>query len=171
MHSPDSLVKNRSVLYLGVSDTPAWIVSKANQYARDHGLAQFVIYQGLWSVRIRNFEREIIPMCVNERLAIAPWGAIGGGKFKSQKEIKEREQKGDKLRNMDGGSELNETETKVSAALEKVADEHSSVALAYCLARAPYVFPIVGGRKVEHLQDNIKALGGADRVFGVSGSV
>lgn len=30
------------VLYLGVSDTPAWVISKANQYARDHGLAQFV---------------------------------------------------------------------------------------------------------------------------------
>ena len=163
MHSLDSLVKNRTVLYLGVSDTPAWIVSKANQYARDHGLAQFVIYQGLWSVMIRDFEREIIPMCVNEGLAIAPWGAIGGGKFKSQKEIKEREQKGDKLRNFGGGSELNETETKVSAALEKVADEHggvslTAVALAYCLERAPYVFPIVGGRKVEHLQENIKAL-------------
>jgi hypothetical protein len=31
-----------AVLYLGVSDTPAWVITKANQYARDHGLAQFV---------------------------------------------------------------------------------------------------------------------------------
>jgi len=45
MQGLNNLVRAGKVLYLGVSDTPAWIVSKANQYARDHGLAQFVIYQ------------------------------------------------------------------------------------------------------------------------------
>ena len=47
----NNLVRAGKVLYLGVSDTPAWIVSKANQYARDHGLAQFVIYQVRRSVK------------------------------------------------------------------------------------------------------------------------
>jgi len=46
----------------GISDTPAWIVSKANQYAHDHGKSQFVIYQGAWNVMERSFERDIIPM-------------------------------------------------------------------------------------------------------------
>jgi aryl-alcohol dehydrogenase-like predicted oxidoreductase len=46
MQGLNNLIKQGKVLYLGISDTPAWIVSKANQYARDHGLAQFVIYQG-----------------------------------------------------------------------------------------------------------------------------
>lgn len=46
----------------GVSDTPAWVVSKANQYARDHGKSPFVIYQGIWNVMNRSFERDIIPM-------------------------------------------------------------------------------------------------------------
>jgi aryl-alcohol dehydrogenase-like predicted oxidoreductase len=163
MQSLDALVKAREVLYLGVSDTPAWIVSKANQYARDHGLAQFVVYQGLWSVLKRDFERDIIPMCVSEGMALAPWGSIGRGKFRKA---------GDKLRSVRGETQTEE-ELKMSAALEKVADELSSqaglkegeepysltaVALAYVLQRTPYVFPIIGGRKVSHLKDNVRGL-------------
>ena len=43
MRSLDDLVKSGKVLYLGVSDTPAWIVSQANEYARQHGLTQFSV--------------------------------------------------------------------------------------------------------------------------------
>jgi aryl-alcohol dehydrogenase-like predicted oxidoreductase len=59
MHSLNDLVVAGKVMFLGISDTPAWIVAKANQYARDHGLRQFVVYQGLWNVAIRDFERDI----------------------------------------------------------------------------------------------------------------
>ncbi|KAK3044006.1 aryl-alcohol dehydrogenase, partial [Coniosporium uncinatum] len=56
-----------------------------------------------------------------------------------------------------------EDEVKISEALEKVAKEHNiesvtAVALAYVMSKTPNVFPIVGGRKVEHLKDNIQAL-------------
>jgi aryl-alcohol dehydrogenase-like predicted oxidoreductase len=51
---------------IGASDCPAWVVAQANQYARDHGKSPFVIYQGLWNVIDRSFEREIIPMAKHE---------------------------------------------------------------------------------------------------------
>lgn len=70
MQSLNNLVVQGKVLYLGVSDTPAWVVSKANQYARDHGLRQFCVYQGRWSAASRDFEREIIPMCREEGVSI-----------------------------------------------------------------------------------------------------
>jgi aryl-alcohol dehydrogenase-like predicted oxidoreductase len=54
----------------GISDSPAWVVSKANQYARDHGKSPFVIYQGAWNVMLRDFEREIIPMARSEGRSI-----------------------------------------------------------------------------------------------------
>jgi len=176
MHSLDALVKTREVLYLGISDTPAWIVSKANQYARDHGLAQFVVYQGRWSVLDRDFERDIIPMCISEGMAIAPFGALGGGKFKSKKQLEEMKKNGESLRSL--GAALGVTgvvqspaQVKISEALEKVADQLSiglaegtepysvaAVALAYILQRAPYVFPVIGGRKISQIHDNIRAL-------------
>lgn len=62
MNGLDNIVKAGKVLYLGVSDTPAWVVSQCNQYAKDHGKAQFVLYQGNWNVMARSFERDIIPM-------------------------------------------------------------------------------------------------------------
>jgi aryl-alcohol dehydrogenase-like predicted oxidoreductase len=60
------LVLQGKVLYLGVSDTPAWIVSKANNYARMSGKTPFVIYQGMWSILNRDLERDILPMCLVE---------------------------------------------------------------------------------------------------------
>ena len=61
-----TLIMQGKVLYLGVSDTPAWIVSKANNYARMSGRTPFVIYQGMWSIMHRDFERDILPMAVSE---------------------------------------------------------------------------------------------------------
>jgi aryl-alcohol dehydrogenase-like predicted oxidoreductase len=67
MQSLNHLVAQGKVLYLGISDTPAWVVTKANQYARDHNLRQFSVYQGKWSAADRDFERDISEYWVNPR--------------------------------------------------------------------------------------------------------
>ena len=156
MLSLNDMVRQGKVLYLGVSDTPAWVVSKANEYARGHGLHPFVVYQGRWSAANRDFEREILAMCAAEGMGLMPWGVLGGGKFKSEKQ---REASKDEGRQ----GEPSEKDIKVSAALEEVANSKGAtitgVALAYVMHKAPYVFPIVGGRKIEHLKGNIDALG------------
>ncbi|KAF5374160.1 hypothetical protein D9615_008837 [Tricholomella constricta] len=163
MRGLHALVMAGKVLYLGISDSPAWVVTKANQYARDHALTPFVIYQGAWNVMDRDFEREIIPMARAEGTALAPWNVLAGGKFRTDAEEEARRQTGEKGRTMTGAWERNEKEKKVSAALEKVAGEvgteHiTAVAIAYLLQKTPYVFPLIGGRKVEHLLGNIEAL-------------
>lgn len=66
MNGLHNLVTQGKVLYLGVSDTPAWLVSKANTYARMAGKTPFVIYQGQWSIMQRDFERDILPMALAE---------------------------------------------------------------------------------------------------------
>lgn len=70
MNGLHHLVAQRKVLYLGISDTPAWIVSKANAYARLTGKTPFVIYQGLWSIMKRDFERDILPMAISEGTSV-----------------------------------------------------------------------------------------------------
>ncbi|EXJ85160.1 aryl-alcohol dehydrogenase AAD14 [Capronia epimyces CBS 606.96] len=161
--SLDILVKTGKVLYLGISDTPAWVVSAANTYALANGKTPFSVYQGRWNVMLRDFERDIIPMARHFGMAICPWDAIGGGKFQSKKQLEQRKSTGEGLRKL-MGSEQTDREVKISAALEKVAAEHgteslSSVALAYLRQKVPgQVFPLVGGRKVEHLLDNIQSL-------------
>ncbi|KAJ7641932.1 Aldo/keto reductase, partial [Roridomyces roridus] len=179
MNGLHNLVVQGKVLYLGVSDTPAWVVSQANQYARDHGKTPFAIYQGAWNVMDRSFEREIIPMArahgelpshpsdlnlLRAGLALAPWNVVGGGKFRTDAEEEQRRNTGENGRTLFGPEwERTEAEKKVSAALEKVAGEVgtkslTAVAIAYVMQKVPYCFPIVGGRKVEHLLSNLEAL-------------
>lgn len=164
MDSLHMLVQQGKVLYLGISDSPAWVVSAANYYARAHGKTPFSVYQGKWNVMSRDFERDIIPMARHFGMALCPFGVLGSGKFQSRTEIESRKASGEKLRHVFGGDgSQTEIEAKVSDALMQVAEEHGidspqSIALAYVRAKAPRVIPLVGGRKVEHLKSNIQAL-------------
>lgn len=162
MDSLHVLVQQGKVLYLGISDSPAWVVSAANYYARAHGKTPFSIYQGRWNVLARDFERDIIPMANYFGMALAPWDVMGGGKFQTKAALEERKKKGEGLRKLTTG-EQSEEQARMSEALANVASEHgiesvTAIAIAYVRAKALNVFPIVGGRKVEHLRDNIQAL-------------
>jgi aryl-alcohol dehydrogenase-like predicted oxidoreductase len=158
MHSLNDIVVAGKVLYLGISDTPAWVVAKANQYARDNGLRQFVVYQGLWNASVRDVERDIIPMCRDEGMGLLPFGTLGQGRFQTEAVFKEREKNnlGRKLR------PVKEHDKEVSKVLEEIANrkgtELSSVALAYTMHKVSYVFPLIGCRKLDHLKGNIDAL-------------
>lgn len=157
------MVEQGKVLYLGASDMPAWVVAAANTYADAHGKTPFSVYQGRWSIMHRDFEREILPMARAFGLALMPWDVLGGGKFQTREAVEARKARGEGLRSIFGGGEQTEDEVRISEALAKVADELgtksvTAVALAYVRHKAAHVVPIVGGRKVEHLKDNIAAL-------------
>ncbi|CAA7268836.1 unnamed protein product [Cyclocybe aegerita] len=97
-------------------------------------------------------------------MALAPWSVLAGGKIRTGAEEERRRQTGESGRiTFDPHWERNEQEKKICTALEKVAAEvgakHiTSVAIAYLMQKTTYVFPIIGGRKVEHLLANIEAL-------------
>ncbi|KAI0712118.1 aryl-alcohol dehydrogenase [Earliella scabrosa] len=164
MNALHNLVVAGKVLYLGISDSPAWVVSKANMYARAYGKTPFVIYQGSWSVLQRDLEREIIPMAKAEGMAICPWSVLAGGKIRTDAEEDKRRKTGELGRRVVNQEwERNDTEKKVTSVLEEVAADVGApniqaVAIAYVMQKVPYVFPIVGGRKVEHLHANLQAL-------------
>lgn len=95
-------------------------------------------------------------MARDEGMALCPWGALGGGNFT----VQDKEKAGEQGRNF---RPQTENQKQVSEKLAKVAKAKNtlitSVALAYVMHKTPYVVPIVGGRKVEHLKGNIEALG------------
>jgi aryl-alcohol dehydrogenase-like predicted oxidoreductase len=110
----------------GISDTPAWIVSQANQYAIDSGKTPFAVYQGSWNVMDRAFEREIIPMAREHGMALCAWNVLASGKLRSDAEEARREQSGEQGRDLkldNNGWKRTEIEKKMSTALEKVAGE------------------------------------------------
>jgi aryl-alcohol dehydrogenase-like predicted oxidoreductase len=133
----------------------------------------------------RDLERDIIPMARQWGMAIAPWNVLAGGKLRSDAEEQRRRDTGEKGRTLftATGWERTEAEAKMSRALEKVAGEvgaksitsgtlhfvsftstfayrRYTVAIAYVMQKpgVPRVFPIIGGRKVEHMKANIEAL-------------
>jgi Predicted oxidoreductases (related to aryl-alcohol dehydrogenases) len=120
MHGLNALINAGKVLYLGVSDTPAWVVVKANNYARANGLRPFSVYQGKWNASFRDMEREIIPMCRDQEMGIAPWAPLGQGKLKSGK-AREAAHVGSGR-----AAQSSEQEIKVSEALEAVANRKNT---------------------------------------------
>ncbi|KAF5340694.1 hypothetical protein D9611_007410 [Ephemerocybe angulata] len=163
MHALHAFVTSHQVLYLGISDTPAWVVSTANQYARDHALTPFSVYQGLWNVTDRSFERDIIPMARYEGMALAPWSVLAEGKIRTDAEEEARIKNNEVGRTTFSSWLRNDEQKAVCKVLETVAKEVGaksirSVAIAYVFHKAQYVFPIIGGRKIEHLVSNLEAL-------------
>ncbi|KAJ7243766.1 aryl-alcohol dehydrogenase [Mycena rebaudengoi] len=153
MDSLHNFVVAGKVIYLGISDTPVWFVVKANE---------FVVYQAAYSVTERDIEREIMPMCRHEGIALTLWNVLAAGHIRTDAEEEARRQTGENGWQVMGPWERTADE-KMCAALEVVADQvgtkHiTAVAIAYTMHKAPFVFPIIGGRKVEHLLANIEAL-------------
>ncbi|KAL2817941.1 NADP-dependent oxidoreductase domain-containing protein [Aspergillus cavernicola] len=148
-----SYVMSKQVLYLGVSDTPAWVVVKANEFARKNGLTPFSIYQGRWNAAFRDMEAEIIPMCEDQGMAVVPWAALGGGLILSSEQRREREEK---LAGQKSFYELGAHEIAVSNALERIAVAKKStvqaIALAYLFHQSTYVIPIVGVQTTDHVK-------------------
>ncbi|KAJ2970023.1 hypothetical protein NQ176_g8378 [Zarea fungicola] len=153
MQALNSLVISGKVLYLGISNAPAWVVTKANEYARNHGMCQFSVYQGRWSAFHRDFERDIIPMCRAEGMGLSPWGSLGGGRLSNALQGSGQ--------GMGAGQDVS-TECTVTAALEAVSRRKNTTvigtSIAYIMHKAPYVVPVLGSLKVEHLMASIAAL-------------
>jgi aryl-alcohol dehydrogenase-like predicted oxidoreductase len=94
------------------------------------------VYQGKWSIYDREFEREIIPMAKSEGMALAPWGTLGSGKFKTEEE-KQKEEGRKPFRATAPLKE--ETLKKVIAVLEKLAKAKGTtltgIALSYVMQK------------------------------------
>lgn len=157
MRSLDDVVRQGKVLYIGISDTPAWIVAQANTLARCHGWTQFVALQVEYSLVQRTPERDLLPMAQAFDLALTPWSPLAGGVL-SGKYTQENGNQPSTSR----GSQIPERSLQIAHTVGEIAKEisHSSaqVALAWIRAQSPQMIPILGARKIEQLQDNLKCL-------------
>ena len=79
MRALDDLVRAGKILYVGVSDYPAWLVARANTLAEFKGWTPFVALQIEYSLVERAPERDLIPMARNFGLTVTPWSPLGGG--------------------------------------------------------------------------------------------
>lgn len=157
MRALDDLIRSGKVFYLGVSDTPAWIVSQANTLARLMGWTPFIALQVEYSLVQRTPEREYLPMAQNLDIALLAWGPLGGG-ILSGKYRKPGDAPAVRRQHL----RLTEKTFKIAAAVRQTASEmgctSSQVALNWIRQQRGVVIPIVGVRKASQLEENLKCL-------------
>jgi aryl-alcohol dehydrogenase-like predicted oxidoreductase len=160
MRGLDDLVRQGKILYVGVSDTPAWVVSMASTLAELRGWSRFVALQIRYSLADRAAERDLLPMARALDLAVLPWSVLGAGVLTGKYNRDDNAQGRAKNWNVP------ERSYRIAQELIEVAEANgctpSQAAIAWMLAqRSPHhapVIPIVAARNLEQLADNLGAL-------------
>jgi len=158
MRGLDDLVRQGKVLYVGVSDTPAWVVSQANTLAELRGMSRFIGLQIRYSLIDRTVERDLLPMARAFDLGVTPWGIVGSGilsgKYNSDRTAPGRA-------NMRG--QVSERALAIAAEVIAVANElgatPTQVAINWVRQGPALIVPLVGARTVEQLEENLGCLG------------
>lgn len=155
MRSLDDMVRAGKVLYIGISDAPAWIVSQANTLAQCYGWTPFVALQVEYSLVQRTPERDLLPMAKAFDLAVTPWSPLGGG-ILTGKYNKPQDKEQRRL------EQISDKNLAIAQVVSEVASEigrsPSQVALAWLLAQSGVNIPIIGARKLSQFQDNLACL-------------
>ena len=157
MRPLDNAMRAGKVLGVGVSDTPAWVVARANTLADWRGWSPLVGVQAPHSLTQRDIERELLPMAKSTAMSLAAWSPLAGGilsgKF-TRSDIAGASR-------VAAGS-ISERDLAIARTVQDVADElgvtSSQVAIAWTTARSPAVHPIVGARRLDQLVDNLGAV-------------
>src|SRR6202171_6032171 len=163
MRGLDDLVRQGKILYVGISDAPAWWVAQANTLAELRGWTQFIGLQIEYSLVERTVERELIPMSKALNLGVLAWSPLAKGVL-SGKYHGEGKADGGRMSNEAMKEFLPEEQhaTRIISAMKVVSEQvgrsMAQVALAWLRHQAVPVIPIIGARKVSQLQDNLASL-------------
>jgi aryl-alcohol dehydrogenase-like predicted oxidoreductase len=157
MRALDDMVRAGKVLHVGVSDTPAWIVSQANTLADLRGWSRFVALQIRYSLADRAAERDLLPMARALDLAVTPWSVLGAGTLTGKYNQKETAQGRAANWNEIPARNLKVAET-VTAVAKEANCTPAQVALTWVRRQTGVIIPILGATKVAQLQDNLNSL-------------
>ena len=160
MRGLDDLVRQGKVLYVGISDAPAWWITQANTLAQLRGWSPFVGLQIEYNLIERSVERELIPMTKALNLGLTAWSPLARGiltgKYHGHGSSEQGRMNNDSLKDL--MPEQQRTD-RIVAAIKAVSDQTgrgmAQVALAWLCCRPVPVTPIIGARKLSQLQDNL----------------
>ena len=159
MRGLDDLVRAGKILYIGISDTPAWIVSQANTLADLRGWTSFAGLQFEYSLVERTAERDLMPMARAFGMSMTPWGILGAGVLSGK--YNPGKNTGEQGRAALWG-EVDERRLQIAQVVEEIATEMDcstpQVAINWVRQQPGAVIPILGARKLSQMEDNLAAL-------------
>ena len=160
MRGLDDLIRAGKVHYIGISDTPAWLISRSHTIAELRGWSRFVALQVEYSLIERTAERDLIPMAKHLDFGVTVWGAVAAGILTGK--YKPGATPNDGLRTERNAPRLNERNLEIAATVESVAKARGTsaaqVALNWVRQQNQQMFPIIGNRTVAQIEDNIASL-------------
>lgn len=166
MEALHDVVKSGKVRYLGASSMAAWQFAKAQQIAREHGWTRFISMQNHYNLEYREEEREMIPLCRDQGVAVIPWSPLARGFLAGNRDTADtsrsatiRAQTDDVAQKYYGSA----GDLRVLAELSRLARQKavSNATLAYAwLLHKGVTAPIVGATKLPHLEQAVAALYG-----------
>jgi len=160
----DDAVRAGKILYVGISNTPAWIVSQANVLADLRGWSPFVALQIPYSLVERTVERDLLPMARAGGMTVTAWAPLAGGLLSGRYGTDREHPTDTRMATLpDYNDTLTDRNLVIADAVNTVAAElgvsAAQVAIAWTRARDPRgIVPIVGARRPEQLEDNLGAL-------------
>ena len=154
MRSLDDLVRAGKLLYAAISDTPAWVVSRANMLAELRGWSPFIAYQGEYSLASRTPERDVLPMVKALGLTFLGWGLLEAGELTGKYNAPSDEPK----RSNDTSDRIKAMATVLVDLAKEIGRTPSQVAINWA-RQGPYgVLPILGARTEAQIKDNLGCL-------------
>jgi aryl-alcohol dehydrogenase-like predicted oxidoreductase len=168
MRAMDDMVKQGKILSIGLSDTPAWVVSEGQAIAKMRGWTQVSAVQLEYNLAQRTSEADLLPMAWHHGITPTAWSPLAGGVLSgkySREDLQDSEGEKDGS-NRKGGikvmGQLSERSLAIVDVVKEIAKEidrtPSQVSLNWLVQQSGKPIPVVGARKVSHLEDNISAL-------------
>jgi aryl-alcohol dehydrogenase-like predicted oxidoreductase len=149
----DDLVRSGKIHYIGISDTPAWIVSRANAIAELRGWTQFTGLQVEYNLLQRTAERDLLPMAKELQIALTPWAPLAGGTLTG------KYLKGEKGRVSENSARRNKEKTLIVESLVDVAKTlevtPAQLAIRWTMQKEQTSIPIVGANKVLQIEESL----------------
>ena len=161
MEALHDLVKMGKVRYIGASAMYAWQFQKAQNVAEKNGWTKFVSMQNHYNLIYREDERELIPYCVENKIALTPYSPLASGILAKKPGETSTRIETDAMRKIKYGK-TEEIDRLIVDRVGELADKYqvprAHVALAWLLNRPTVVAPIIGATKISHLEDAVNAL-------------
>jgi aryl-alcohol dehydrogenase-like predicted oxidoreductase len=159
----DDLVRSGRVLYLGITDMPAWQFAKVYYHQKCRGLARFVSVQNHYNAIWREDERELMPFCRAEGIALVPYspmarGYLCGPARRAGPTTSVRWRSDDYAHKLYGRPCDDETATAMSEIAKERGAQPGQIALAWTLAQPGITAPIFGPTTVAHVDAAVDAL-------------
>ncbi|MBQ2217377.1 MAG: aldo/keto reductase [Firmicutes bacterium] len=159
MDGLDRIVKAGKARYIGISNCFAWQIAKANALAEKEGFAKFVSVQGRYNLIFREEEREMVPYCNEEKIALTPYSALASGRLArlpGEGGTKRAEEDAYAKFKYDATAEQdNVVVARVAELAEKYGVTMTEVSLAWLLTKT--AAPVVGATKLRHIEGAAKA--------------